>query len=342
MNKIISGDIKFIIKKIKSVKNHLKKSKILIIGGTGFIGKWFLLVLNELNKKENYKISVFLLTRNEKKFRKKFPEFAKFDSISFIEGDLLNLKIPYKNFDYIIHAGSDLKVKNKNEENYFNELTIGTKKIFDLPNKNKNAKILFISSGAVYGPVTNTKPIKESDIMSSKFSTNDIYSLGKTFAEIYAQLYTQLLGKKVIIARGFSFIGPFQQFDRGFAITDFIKMSVKNKNIFINNAENIYRSYLYIADLIVWLFIILINGKNGQAYNVGSNKEISLKNLSKKIVKITKSRSKIILKNNNSLNKKNFYVPNTDLARKKLNLKVWTNLDQSIDKTVCWFKSYHL
>ena len=119
-------------------------------------------------------------------------------------------------------------------------------------------------------------------------------------------------------------------------------MSVKNKNIFINNAENIYRSYLYIADLIVWLFIILINGKNGQAYNVGSNKEISLKNLSKKIVKITKSRSKIILKNNNSLNKKNFYVPNTDLARKKLNLKVWTNLDQSIDKTVCWFKSYHL
>ena len=100
-----------------------------------------------------------------------------------------------------------------------------------------------------------------------------------------------------------------------------------------------YRSYLYIADLIIWLLHILIKGKIGEIYNVGSDKSVSLKQLSNIIVKVNKSKSKVISVNQNRSKKINYYIPNINLAKNKLNLKIWTDLNHSIDKTTSWFKS---
>ena len=70
MNKIILSDIKFIIQKINNIKNHFKNRKILIIGGTGFIGKWLILTFHHLNKIKKSNIKIYVLTRNKSKFLK--------------------------------------------------------------------------------------------------------------------------------------------------------------------------------------------------------------------------------------------------------------------------------
>ena len=340
MDKIIFSDIKFIVGKIGSIKKNFKNTKILIVGGTGFIGKWLLLTFDYLNKIEKSNITIFVLTRSKRNFIKKNPEFQKLKSINYINGDILNFNIKNKKINYIIHAGSDLKVNNKDQTRYLKELSIGSKKIFEIKNKNLNPKILFISSGAVYKNNNTKKKIKEKNtFLPSQFSLDDTYSLGKSLAEIYAKLYVKYSNKKIIIVRGFSFVGPYQQFERGFAVTDFIKSSLINKNIHIKNGDNIYRSYLYIADLIIWLLHILTKGEIGEIYNVGSDKSVSLKQLSKIIIKVNKSKSKVISVNKNKSKKINYYIPNINLVKNKLNLKIWTDLNHSIDKTTSWFKN---
>lgn len=340
MNKIVLSDLNFIIRKIVHIKSHFKNKKILITGGTGFIGKWLVLTFNQLNKKFKSNIKIFVLTRNKSKFLRNYPEFKKIKSVFFIEGNILNFKNKNHDIDYIIHAGSDLKVEKKDQGKYLKELSIGSKKIFEINNKKSKAKTLFLSTGSVYKDNSTFRKISETkSFLPSKFLIDNIYSLGKSLAEIFAKLFIKYQNKNIVIVRGFSFIGPYQQFERGFAITDFIKTSLRNKDIYINDGDKVFRSYLYIADLIVWLLYILVKGKTGEVFNVGSDKEINLTKLSKKIVKRNNSKSKVFV-NNTSKNKKiNFYVPDVNKAKKKFKLKVWNNLNHSIDKTTTWFKS---
>ena len=339
MHKIIKSDLNFIINKILDIKSNFNKKKILLVGGTGFIGKWLVMTFNQLNKKYKTNITIFILTRDKYKFLKHYSEFKKIKSVIFIQGDILNFKIKNIDFDYIIHAGSDLKVEKKDQGKYLKELSIGSKRIFGIKNKKIKTRILFLSSGSVYKNNNATNKIGESKFyLPSKFPIDNTYAFGKILAEIFAKLFIKFKNKNIIIVRGFSFVGPYQQFERGFAITDFIKDSLENKDIKLNNGNNIFRSYLYIADLIIWLLHILVRSKKGEIYNVGSDKEINLTKLSKKIIKINKSGSKVI-KNNNQNKKINYYVPNIDKAKKKFNLRVWTSLEHSIDKTTTWFKS---
>ena len=339
MHKIVKSDLNFIINKILDIKSHFINKNILLVGGTGFIGKWLVLTFNQLNKKYKSNIKIFILTRDKSKFLNRYSEFKKIKSIIFIQGDILKFKINNINFDYIIHAGSDLKVEKKDQGKYLKELSIGSKRIFEINNKKLKTKVLFLSTGSVYKNNNIKKKIRESKFyLPSEFPINNTYAFGKSLAEIFAKLFIKFKNKNIVIVRGFSFVGPYQQFERGFAITDFIKDSLENNNINLNNGNNIFRSYLYIADLIIWLLHILIKSKKGEIYNVGSDKEINLTKLSKKIIKINKSGSKVI-KNNNQNKKINYYVPNIDKAKKKFNLKVWTSLEHSIDKTTTWFKS---
>ena len=77
MHKIIKSDLNFIINKITDIKSNFNKKKILLVGGTGFIGKWLVMTFNQLNKKYKTNISIFILTRDKYKFLKHYSEFKK-------------------------------------------------------------------------------------------------------------------------------------------------------------------------------------------------------------------------------------------------------------------------
>lgn len=140
------------------------------------------------------------------------------------------------------------------------------------------------------------------------------------------------------IARCFSFVGPYLPMDKHFAIGNFIKDAATGNPIVINGDGSPIRTYLYSADLAVWLWRILLDGDNGDIFNVGGDRQISIEELANLIKDVVNQNVKIVIKNKI---KKNVlperYVPDITFAKDKLDLCPRISLEESIKSTAEWF-----
>ena len=296
--------------------------KILILGGSGFIGSS--IVDCGIEKKLiKYKINeVYVLSRTKKSSNKKYKHIK----INYITKNIINLKrIPQ--VDYIIYCLRNNNIKISN--GYFNNFLRLLKTIKGKP------KILFTSSGAVYGK--NTDKIKDKE--NKKISLNSVNKLTgykKKYAKekIFIENRFIELGKKnynVSIARCYTFIGN-NILKYNFAISSLINDSVKKENITLNTSMNVYRSYMHSDDMVKWLIQILKNSNNEcPIYNLGSDKTINLRTLTKNIAVLVKKKQ--LLKK--ILSKKfDYYVPSITKAKKQLKLKISISLNDAINSTI--------
>ena len=111
-----------------------------------------------------------------------------------------------------------------------------------------------------------------------------------------------------------------------------------NSNILIKGDGRPLRTYLYTADLVIWLFTILLNSKNKSIYNVGSSKEISITNLAKKVAKSVNNYTGNIkiLKESNYNYPTPKYIPDNSKIIEELKIKENYTLDNAIKRTIEW------
>ena len=113
-----------------------------------------------------------------------------------------------------------------------------------------------------------------------------------------------------------------------------------NKNtITIKGNGRPYRSYMYTADLMCWLWTILLEGKTDEAYNVGSEDAMSIAELAKIVSEYftPKTKIQILGKSNNDVAAPR-YVPDTSKAHNELNLRQSLLRDDGIQRTIEWRK----
>jgi dTDP-glucose 4,6-dehydratase len=161
------------------------------------------------------------------------------------------------------------------------------------------------------------------------------YSVAKRAAEHLCALYSAEHGLETVIARCFAFVGEDLPLDVHFAIGNFIRDALWSEEITVAGDGKSIRSYLDQRDLAEWLLRLLANGHSGHAYNVGSDRGISiaaLANLVREIVSPAKTVR--ILGNVNEARQRNIYVPDITKARVELGLKVTVELEQAISDTV--------
>ena len=149
--------------------------------------------------------------------------------------------------------------------------------------------------------------------------------LEKKFKELSLENY------KISIARCFTFIGK-NIIRYNYAISDLINDANNDRKIKLNSNINVFRSYMNSDDLCKWLIKILIkSNKKCPIYNVGSDKVINLKDLTKKIGAIKNKKISIKLKESKKFD---YYVPSINKARKKLNLKISISLNDSLNSII--------
>jgi len=274
-----------------------------IIGGSGFLGKSIIdyAIKKSLSK---WKINKIISISRSKFFIRNKKNFK----IKYLVGDISKLKkLPPS--DYIIYA-----VNSKNNKKNLNAIKNFSFLINEIP---KKTKILFTSSGAVYGNIKNKK----------KYAKNKL-KIEKIFKNYGFQ------GHKVSIARLFTFIGERILDDKRYAVSDFINSGFNKKKILVKSKHAVYRSYMYSYDMVKWLMTILVNSNTKcPIYNVGSDEVISLRALAKIIGKIFKKPVEIKKNNSKKIEK---YVPSIKKVQNELNLKINYKLKPSLHSIIKW------
>ena len=274
----------------KKIKN--KKKNYLITGGLGFIGS---AITNRLLKK-GYLVSILDdLSRGKKRRIVK-----KSKNLKIINGDIRNIETVRKalsNIDAVIHLAYI------NGTKYFytkptDVLEIAVKGIVNIIDacKSKNIKELYLaSSSEVYQtpkriPTTEEESLKIPDVYNPRYS----YGGGKILTELMGIHYGKKYFKKLIIFRPHNVYG--KDMGNEHVVPEFINRfrRLKNKKFSIQGNGNETRSFIYIEDFVDGFECILKKGKHLEIYNIGTNEEVSIKNLAYKLAKIFKK--KIILK----------------------------------------------
>lgn len=317
----------------------LKDKNIFITGGTGFIGKWLIGSLLYANKIYSLNCKVTILTRNSRVFRELNEYIANDPAVSFIDNDVRFLTYVNKEYDFVIHAATDVALSNSPIDT-FDVCSLGTRSVLDFSINSNACNFLLLSSGAVYGK----QPLELNSIselyngIPDRISENSAYGLGKISAEWMTLQYGRTYGLNTKIARCFAFVGPYLPMDKSFAIGNFIKDAITSNSIIINGDGSPIRTYLYSADLAVWLWRIILDGDNGDIFNVGGDRQISIEELANLIRNLINSNVEIIVKNKKIKNKlPERYVPDITFAKNKLGLFPTVSLEDSIESTAQWY-----
>ena len=287
---------------------------LLIIGGTGFFGKS--IIDSFLRKKlDKFQIkNIIVLSRSAELFLEQNPIFIS-PNIKFLNGDITSInKLPYA--DIVIHAATSSKqinyINNSNREKENTEK--GVSNYLRLAKKyHKNSKIVYCSSGAVYGKQpSDILNIKEDYPFQDINNMSDLkreYALSKRNAE-KSFINSGQDGLNISIARCFAFYGKYLPEDGHFAYASFLKFAKSGIDITINSDHEVIRSYMHADDLVDGLIkIALTANQSCPIYNLGSDVPISIFSLAKNIA--NKYNVNVITKKNIDFAIIDRYVPDT-------------------------------
>lgn len=337
----LAEDLDFVLAKTADVWQELRGKRLFITGGTGFFGCWLLESLCWANEKLGVDVKATVLSRSPQKFALKAAHLANHPSITWVTGDVRDFDFPPGTFDYVIHAASesDLAAIQQDATLQFDTILEGTRRVLQFAATHGTKKLLFTSSGAVYGK----QPPELSHIPEDYLGAPDpclpgsAYGEAKRAAENLCVLYAQKFGFEVKIARCFAFVGPYLPLDANFAVGNFIRDALKGGPIVIQGDGTPLRSYLYAADLAVWLWTILVKGQNCRPYNVGSDEAISIRELAERVrVMFAQNLQICKMQDIDSSKPVQRYVPSNVFALKSLRLGQSYSLNVSLVKSLEW------
>jgi dTDP-glucose 4,6-dehydratase len=165
------------------------------------------------------------------------------------------------------------------------------------------------------------------------------YGEGKRASEWLCAAAAAEHGFALAVARIYAVVGPYLSFDKHFAIGNFIADAVAGRCVEIRGDGTNSRSYLHLADMTGWLWIILMNGRPSVAYNVGSSEGISIGDLARRVNTVLGSDAGVEIKGIPIPGKPpELYVPDATRAFEDLGLRAHITLDDAIRRTADWYR----
>lgn len=337
MSHPLAADLDFVLANAPESWKRLRGSRLFVTGGTRFFGAWLLESLLRADEKLGLDAEVVILTRDPEGFKKRAPRLAVHDSLRLHQGDVRSFEYPQGGFSHVIHGAASLN--NETDAALTRETLVGaTERVLEFARQAGVKNVLFISSGAVYGrqPPGITHMNEEHEEASDCPLSH--YAQGKLDAERLCARYHERFGIETKIARAFTFAGPHLPIDRHNALGNFIRDGLSGGPIRITGDGTPRRSYLYGADLALWLWTILTQGAPGRPYNVGSEMDQTLAEVAALVARHFKTTVEISKKAVPGA-PVDRYVPSTRRAQIELGLKEHIGLEEAVSRMARWESS---
>ena len=337
-----AGDLEEVLEAVGENWEELRGARIFLTGGTGFFGKWLLESLAWADRRLGLGVRATILTRDPEAFRAAQPALAGYPGFDFARGDVRSFAFPEGTFTHLIHAATEASaaLNRKQPRLMFETVAEGTRRALDFAARAGVGKLLLTSSGAVYGtqPSHLTHVPEEYPGAPDPLAPGSAYGEGKRVSELLCGLAA---GPRleVKIARCYAFVGPHLPLDLHFAVGNFLRDGLEGREIAIGGDGTPRRSYLYMTDLAAWLWTILLKGAPSRAYNVGSEDDLSIREVAEAVagafdpapdVRVARTPDPAAVASPAR------YVPSTRRAREELGLGQRVPFAEALARTVRW------
>lgn len=347
MHPITFEDLETIARGIKKEAKALEGKTLLISGGAGFLGSFIVGAIHILNKNFlSRPCRVISVDNYITAPKKSFLADIKDGHIKHLKADVSKpLKIAGP-VDYIIHAAgiaSPLFYRKFPLET-IDAAVLGVKNLLELARKKKSKSFLFFSSSEIYGdPDPDYIPTPETYRGNvSCIGPRACYDESKRLGETLCYDYGRVHEVPVKIVRPFNVYGPGMRTDDPRVIPTFIFKGLRGETLPVHGAGNQTRTFCYISDATIGFLKILISGKNGEVYNVGSDEEeISMSSLAKVTADILGFKTAARLVNYPTAyptDEPKRRRPDLTKIKKELGFQPIVDLKSGIGRTTRWFK----
>lgn len=277
MTNIVKADIERIAAATVSW-DKLKNKSVLVTGATGFIGSFIIHSLMKKNETDNLGVKVLALVRSVEKGRRVYGEYESAGFLTFIEQDVTTPLTSEEKADYIIHCASNAAPKEYSlypvetmKTNFF-----GTINLLDYAKRVNAQSFLYVSTIEIYGTTHGVEKIDESTYgVIDAMKVRSCYPLSKKGCETLCLSYADEYNINIKIGRLSYIFGPGMKQGDSKIVAVFPKCIADGENIVMKSKGEQLRSYTYVTDAITGLFTVLLDGENGEAYNIASKKCIT-------------------------------------------------------------------
>ena len=333
-------DLNLILERTTDLWDDVRGARLLVTGGTGFVGRWLVESLCWISDRRRLNSRIVVLTRSPTRFAASASAIAARPDVELLAGDMAGFEAPRGQVDYVIHAATESvgPTGTFDPAAKFNSDVEGTRRVLELARGRGVRRLLYLSSGAVYGTQPRGLEQIPEDYVGAPDCTDSrtAYGQAKRASEFLCAVAATESALEAVIARGFAFAGPNLPLDSNYAFGNFIRDALMGGPIIVSGDGTPLRAYLYAADMAIWLWTLLLRGQSRRAYNVGSDAAISILSLAGTIASRMARPVEIVALGQGEGGPPQRYIPSIDRVRSEMGLVPLISLEDAIDRTLAW------
>jgi nucleoside-diphosphate-sugar epimerase len=357
-NDVVSADLKYICKNLSAEFGEMAGKRLLITGGAGFLGYYLVQSVLYWNKLHETDAPVSVVVWDN--FMRGVPDWLNAlegdDFLSVLKYDIVDpLPDGMGDFDFIIHAAtiaSPIYYRLHPIETMDANIT-GLRNLLDycLAQKAKGLPVsgfLYYSTSEIYGdPTPENIPTPETYRGNvSCTGPRACYDESKRYGETLAVNFAQQHDLPVRTARPFNNYGPGLKITDRRALPDFARNVLNGEDIVLLSDGAPTRTFCYVADAVVGYYKVMINGRNGEPYNIGlAEPEISIRQLAEHVVDMSKSlfdyKGRLVCETSDDkdylTDNPNRRCPIIDKAKNELGYEPTIQLEEGLRRSLLWY-----
>lgn len=286
---VISEDLEVIFARPEDWR-RFAGSHVLIAGATSFLAAYLVEFFASLSECwPEQPVVIHVLARHAEKLNRRFPHLVGQSWFRPMIQDVCDPIPAMQRVDFIVHAAGAGSPKQYLSDpiGTTRANVLGVLNLLELA-RHHGARLLFMSSGAVYGHGESYEPIGENDFgVLDPLDVSACYGESKRMAETLCADYHRQYGVAAVMARISHTYGPGIALDDGRSFADFVAGALAGRDIVLNSDGSGSRPFCYVSDATAAFLILLLRGEGGNAYNVGLDQETTILELAKLIARLS-------------------------------------------------------